>query len=340
MTHPKRILGIDIGGANLKLADDRGHTRSRSFALWRHPDQLADQLCEAISFFENPTSIAVVMTGELTDCFVDRIEGVAHIVAHVRTAAKKCKIPSTHFYGVDGRFRESVCIDKEADLLAAANWHALANFVGREICSTGLLVDIGSTTTDIIPILSGRVATQAKTDYDRLTEGSLIYVGCQRTPVCAIVDCFEFRGKRCPVMNEVFATIDDARIVLKNEPEHPQDNESADGKPRSRSFATNRLARMIGLDRRTVSSGEAVPLAKQVMQNAIDRIDSSITKVLELHGLSTDTFVISGHGSDLLKPCKDKLRILLADQLGSSISRCAPSYAVARLLKGKQQPTI
>ena len=54
---------------------------------------------------------------------------------------------------------------RDADRIAAGNWHALANFVGKSFCSDGLLIDIGSTTTDIIPILQGAVATTARTDY-------------------------------------------------------------------------------------------------------------------------------------------------------------------------------
>ena len=61
---------------------------------------------------------------------------------------------------------------------------------------------------------AGFVATAAMTDHDRLLEGSLIYVGCRRTPVCALVDRLEFRGSASRVMNELFATIDDARLVL------------------------------------------------------------------------------------------------------------------------------
>ncbi|TWU37356.1 hydantoinase/oxoprolinase family protein [Novipirellula artificiosorum] len=326
-------LGIDVGGAHLKLADDRGNAHAVGFALWQHPEQLADRLRAAMGGFSNFEAIAVVMTGELADCFVDRAEGVRHIVDHVRVAAAAMGVVRVAFYGVDGRFRDSVCSENDLDLLAAANWHALASFVGHHVCRSGLLIDIGSTTTDIIPIVSGQVVTSALTDYDRLSEGSLVYVGCQRTPVCALCDSLTLRGRVTEVMNEVFSTIDDARIVLGLESEDRDDDTSADGKPRTKEFAANRLARMIGLDRRSVSLEDAEQLAKQVVASAKSRIASAIEVQRVRYPGAVPTMVLSGHGLDLLTLPRDLPTIMLPQRLGSGLSRCAPAYAVATLFE-------
>ena len=58
------------------------------------------------------------------------------------------------------------CVAIESPLLAAAsNWHALARFAGRYVPrGTGLLVDIGSTTCDIIPLVDGEPASGGRTD--------------------------------------------------------------------------------------------------------------------------------------------------------------------------------
>ena len=150
------IVGIDIGGANLKLASESKQAHSCFFPMWRRPETLKDSLCESLALFQDVSAIAVVMTGELADCFADRAEGVLHIVEHTRRAAAERDIPSCYFYGVDGLFREQVGTE-DVDLIAAANWHALASYVGQSITPNALLIDIGSTTTDIIPIRNGRV---------------------------------------------------------------------------------------------------------------------------------------------------------------------------------------
>ena len=49
-----------------------------------------------------------------------------------------------------------------------------------------LFVDIGTTTTDIIPIVGGVVVACGRTDPERLASGELLYTGAVRTPVEAI----------------------------------------------------------------------------------------------------------------------------------------------------------
>ena len=80
---------------------------------------------------------------------LDRAMGVEHIVSHTCRAAKGVGIDGVSFYGVDGRFRDPDDALRDVDLVAAANWHALASFVAKEIAPDAVLVDIGSTTTDM-----------------------------------------------------------------------------------------------------------------------------------------------------------------------------------------------
>ncbi len=328
-TSNRGIVGLDIGGANLKYADTSGVAFSRHFEMWRQPDRLAATIrADLTARFADCATLAVTMTGELADCFVDRAEGVEHIVRHVCDAAAMVGGKTVRFYGVDGEFRTAQRASLDVDLVAAANWHALASYVGREIASDAVLIDIGSTTTDIIPIQQGRVATLATTDHDRLREGSLVYVGCRRTPVCAIVDRLRFRGQEIAVMNELFATTDDARIILGYQGESADDHDSSDSKPRTREMAANRLARMIGLDRRRVTAEDAMELAMQVHLAATRRIRDAIARI----AIGKPLVVLSGHGDDLIEIPGGERVLRLADELGTELSRSAPSYAVAQLL--------
>ncbi|NND96053.1 MAG: tetrahydromethanopterin-linked C1 transfer pathway [Pirellulaceae bacterium] len=329
-----RTVGIDIGGANLKYADGDGFALARSFAMWRHPDKLAETIAGDLLACGTIDSLAVTMTGELADCFADREVGVRHIVEHTVQASRQCGIGSVHFYGVDGQFHDASEACEKVDLLAAANWHALANFVGTSVAASALLIDIGSTTTDIVPIVDGAVATDARTDYDRMLQGSLVYVGCRRTPVCALTSTLEFRGHVTGVMNELFATIDDARLVLGTVAQQAKDTDTADSMPRTKEFAANRLARMIGLDRRSVSVQDSRELAQQVVQAASDQIRAGVQRMLQLAPrLETDpVYVVSGHGGDLLQLADNSFSLSLAEMLGDEMSRCAPALAVAQLL--------
>jgi uncharacterized hydantoinase/oxoprolinase family protein len=135
-------------------------------------------------------------------------------------------------------------------------------------------------------------------------------------------------------MYEVFATIDDARMVLGTVPEDAGDNDTADGMPRTRDFAANRLARMIGLDRRTVSAADAQELARNVVLSAQRRLRESLQKISP-----TSLILISGHGQDLLDLGDHKTVLRLSEQLGSGVARCAPSYAVASLYRSERMAT-
>lgn len=321
------VIGVDIGGANLKYATSSGRARSTAYPMWRQPEKLAATLAENLNEFGKANQLAVTMTGELADCFVDRSQGVEHIVRHTCQAADQLGVEQVVFYGVDGRFRSADEAVLAVDMVAAANWHALASFVGQFVSPNSLLIDIGSTTTDIISVQNGQVATTSQTDFERLCEGSLVYVGCRRTPVCALVQELRFRGQVCRVMNELFATIDDARLLLGRTVENASEMDTADGKPRTIEFSIGRLARMIGLDQRTVSHTDAIDLAKQVMAAAKRETQNALNQV----GKNSDTIVISGHGQDLIDLPSASTIIQLSETLGEQISRCAPSYAVARL---------
>ncbi len=342
-----RTIGIDIGGANLKYVCTDGRAASYSFAMWKRSSELASTLAEHLAEFSPADSWAVTMTGELADCFVDRRAGVEFIVDAANQAAEtfsrairavqpRADKPDLVFYGVDGRFYPAVHAKASFEWIAASNWHALASQVASTIVPEGVLIDIGSTTTDIIPLARGRVATESKSDYDRLVEQSLVYIGCRRTPVCGLVRNLLFQSENrvtaSRVMNECFATIDDARLVLGIEPESPLDLDTSDGGPRTIQRAANRLARMIGRDQTNVSIGEARSLASQILDAARQEVRTAFEAIDSRGG----TIVLSGHGHDLFDIPEGRSVVDLAIELGAEISRCRAAWAVAQLRSGSR----
>ena len=151
-------LGLDIGGANLKAANAAGWAHSTPFALWRNRDGLAEALAGLLAIAPEAQRLAVTMTGELCDCYRTKTEGVRHILSAVREVADSREV---FVYLTDGRLVTSSEAHDEPLLAAASNWRAIAEFACRFVANgDALLIDIGSTTTDIIPISarSGRCA--------------------------------------------------------------------------------------------------------------------------------------------------------------------------------------
>src|SRR6478609_2182952 len=177
-------LGVDIGGANLKAANAAGWARSMPFALWRNPEGLTAALAELVASAPAFERLAVTMTGELCDCYRSKAEGVAKILASVREVAVKRYVS---VYLSDGGCVSIPTASERPWLAAASNWRAIAELACRCIAGQdALLIDIGSTTADIIPIANGRVAAQGRTDTDRLLTGELVYGGVGRTRICAV----------------------------------------------------------------------------------------------------------------------------------------------------------
>ncbi len=66
------VLGLDIGGANLKAAHADGTARSVAFPLWRTPELLADRLRALIESFAPVAQLALKMSVDLADCFATK----------------------------------------------------------------------------------------------------------------------------------------------------------------------------------------------------------------------------------------------------------------------------
>ncbi|TWT97477.1 Hydantoinase/oxoprolinase [Neorhodopirellula pilleata] len=299
--------------------------------MWKRHAELAKVLADDIATLGTFAALAVTMTGELADCYNSRRDGVAAIVTSVEQAASSLEITSVGFYGTDGRFHDAHQATQNWSRVAASNWHALAQWVADEVAPDGLLIDIGSTTTDIVLIRDRKIQTQARTDMERLADDSLVYVGCRRTPVCALVGSLSFRGQSIAVMNELFATIDDARLCLGQQAEDPGDRETADGKPRDRPHAVARLARMIGLDGDEVNEAEVRAWSSQIVRSATDRISAAIGRWAPGDSIP---WILSGHGQDLLSISKNTPKVDLRSRWTPEVSRVAPAWAVAGLLEG------
>jgi len=326
-------LGLDIGGANLKAADGRGWARSVPFALWREPAGLARAIGELLEAAPPAEHLAVTMTGELCDCFRTKAEGVRHILDAVDKASAGRDV---WIYLVNGQLVAHDEAREKPQLAAASNWHALANFACRfiEESERGFLIDIGSTTTDIVPLASGRPVPLACSDTERLVAGELVYTGVGRTPICAVVKSLPWRGRDCPVAAELFATTADAYVMLGDLPERPEAAGTADGRPLTLEYSRERLARMICADRTLFSPADAMNAAHAIRNAQLTQLRNALFQVIERQPQSPGPYIVSGTGEFLARlliaECHSSAtRISLGDRLGPAVSGCAPAHALA-----------
>jgi probable H4MPT-linked C1 transfer pathway protein len=327
-------LGLDIGGANLKAALGAGWARSSPFQLWRDPDRLVEALRQLIEGAPPFNGFAVTMTGELCDCFTSKDEGVRYILSAVDALAGSKEVC---VYLVDGRFVSPQQASELSLLAAASNWRALAQFACRWAEGrNAVLIDMGSTTTDIIPIVNGQVAAKGLTDTQRLGNRELCYSGVGRTPVCAVVQSVLWGGVDYPVAAELFATTADAYVVLGDIPEQARASWTADGRPLTRANSMQRLARQFCADSSELKDEHLQQIALAVRVAQLRQIEQGITNVIARMGAEPDLLLLSGAGEFLVRGAvQNRLGscpvLTLSDKIGPVASACAPAYAVAIL---------
>jgi probable H4MPT-linked C1 transfer pathway protein len=326
---PLRVLALDIGGANLKAAHSAGTARSAPFELWRQPSGLAAALRTLIESFPEFDCLAVTMTGELCDCFPSRREGVVQILDSVAFVGDWLAKP-VRVWRTDGRLVDLDEARGEPLLCAAANWLPLATYAGRLAPSgAALLIDIGSTTTDIIPIHNGIPVPAGRTDTQRLRSGELVYTGVKRTPVCALL------GDRGAA--EWFATTQDVYLLLGHLAEQPDDQSTADGRPATAVCAHARLARMICSDAETLSREEAEGLAQEICDRQVAIVEEALNQVAARLPQPPQRVILSGSGEFLA--CQVLARsapaigeiISLKSRIGAEASEAACAFALAQL---------
>src|SRR5665647_744731 len=223
------MIGIDVGGANLKVV--RGKSVYIHYCpLWENAPitRLLDQYNT-----EPDEPAAVVMSGELADCFENKMEGITFIVNAVKNA-----FPSARVYGTDGQFH-----DHAVPRLAAANWLASADYL-RAGYPDAVLLDIGSTTADIIPLTSF-ATLKGLTDLRRLQKGFLIYTGMLRGNIAALLQSVTLDRVATPVSSEYFAASADAHLVLGHIFPGQYSCDAPDKKEKTRAAALRRLARVV-----------------------------------------------------------------------------------------------
>ena len=296
------MIGIDIGGANLKVVDDAG-VHIHYCPLWQGAP-LADLLEPYAG------SAAVVMSGELADCFASKIEGIRWIVGTVQGV-----IPGAAFYGTDAAFHTRPVPD-----LAAANWLASADYL-REEYADAVLLDVGSTTADVIP-LNCFESLKGLTDTRRLQKQYLVYTGMLRTNVATLLSSVTLDGTVTPVSTEYFAASADAHLVR---PHRSADYAcpAPDNGEKTVDAALRRLARVVCADIDEIGKSGALQVARQFWEVQRRVIVRAVGRAL--FQSDAGRVITAGIGADLF--ARELGGVTLTQELGE-VSDALPAYAV------------
>jgi probable H4MPT-linked C1 transfer pathway protein len=196
-----------------------------------------------------------------------------------------------------------------------------------------LLVDIGTTSTDIIPLVGAEPMTVGRTDPERLLSGELVYTGALRTPVEAVSRAVPLWGGLCPLAAERFALIGDVYLWLGALEADDYTVATPDGRPTTREFAGERLARAVCADAEMLDEEAVGTIARALAEAQVLLVADAVRRARVRHPRIT-TAVVTGLGDFIAAEAarRQGLEVShLADRIGDA-ARTAPAAAVAWLL--------
>ena len=337
-------IGWDIGGAHLKVAsiDQYGaviFAKQLATPLWKGLDSLEEAMSKIQNeILDRSVRHTFTMTAELADTFKDRDSGVKAITHFLGS-----HFDEEHYLLYAGK--KGLIKANQADIhitdIASANWHATASFVAQHT-DEGVLIDIGSTTTDIIPFASGQMINTSYTDYERLRHNELVYTGIIRTPVMAVVNKMLCEGQWQNIAAENFSTMADIYRLTGELNEHDDMMPTADNADKTQSDSARRLLRMVGLDLYNENNiDSATDMAKQVATTQLEKINESLVKVLSRTEVKKTNCLIGAGAGRFLVPKlaeKNNLRYIDFTDLLSypegdeyKVLSCAAAVSVAQL---------
>ncbi len=326
-----KALAWDIGGANIKrlLLDSSANAVSSDvfyFPMWQRKADLEDFLRKKNI---KADIVGVTMTAELCDVFGSKGEGVRYIVGICEKVFK-----SPYYLSIDGKLQRKDEIDDYL-ALAASNWAASIKYLEAKY-KRGMLLDVGSTTTDIVPFGYPELKDflRGATDLERLRKGFLVYTGILRTPVSAIVHRVPLREGFTRVSSEIFAISADVYNVLGLLDHYRCTTPDGGGKTPQDSM--RRLARLLCADIGELTEEEIRYICDYVYQKQAGDIAEALKEVNEGYGLKKPRVYVCGSGVTLgMRACKiarlDAVNLAEATDAYDNI----PCLGIAEMLIGK-----
>ncbi|MHA2287609.1 MAG: hydantoinase/oxoprolinase family protein [Promethearchaeota archaeon] len=287
------VVGLDIGGANTKAALVRfknseiieSFSSIEYFPFWEKtlneiPNMLkriVDNLLASNHLkLKNIEFIAITITAELSDAFQTKIEGILTILDALEQVFEK---GSMFFINNKKEFIDFNQATSDPLSIAATNWVSTSLFIGKFVPKC-ILIDSGSTTIDVIPILNSVPIAKGTNDIERIINHELIYTGGLRTTIPSITHFVPYKDQTIRISFEKFALVSDVHRILKNISEAEYINDTADNRSKSINDCYARLARVLCMDLDSISIKDLDVIAQYIYDKQIEIISNEIQTFL------------------------------------------------------------
>ena len=297
------LLGWDIGGANIKVCVFNSDKKiiqmhKKNLNIWNDFSDINFFFNTVLNLYKDyDIKSFITITAESCDNFKDRNEGIISILSECdkNIVGKKYYYTNKNIY-VD--YKEAV---NDTSKLFSTNWILTSNFLNASN-KIDLIIDVGSTTTDII--FKNINIDNNINDYKRLTNKTLLYAGVIRTPLPMLTDEVLYRSNYTSLVREVFATTGDIFNVLGDINFIDHNYVGSDNLQFTLENSLIRLSRVIGLDYDQSDKKNIIEIAYNIKKLFMKKIINNVNYIFDnkIEGLVISSI---GEGSFLVRDmCK------------------------------------
>ena len=293
------IFGIDIGGVNIKItrvnqANGNLKVNSRFFRF----DKRTEMIEKLVSSAPHPDIVVITQTISACRRFFSSLkEGTYYIIDLTeKLFGEKVRYPSLSYRLYSPEEAKKHYLD-----VSCRNWAAtcyLASYL--DLFEEGLVIDCGTISTDIIPVLNSTPVTLDDNDhiYTRLKTGELFWSGLYSTHLHWISNTIFLDGEEFRVKPTAKAMIFDAYVVLGIvSPEETAVNISFES-------CVDRMLDTIAADRELLTVNDAKKIAQFFVEKQREKTKIAIEKVLSdanrKYKTNLKVAAIAGAGKDII----------------------------------------
>ncbi len=335
MKYDLTIMGLDIGGANTdcsiyQLKDGNAElltSKKEYLPMWQKKDHLEDCLTKFKEDYHVDVVVATT-TAELSDGYKSKREGILDITKKVMNIFEGQTVKFVTFQGL----KDYEYVTNNPLEMAAANWIATTQLISK-IKDNCIFMDMGTTTTDIIPIKNRKEAATGHSDLERLCSGELVYTGMLRTNVATITHEIPVNNNVATVSSELFATTADVHLILNNITRNEYTCPTSDDEDKIPTSCKRRLARVVCADLDMLDDDEIKSIAEYVEKMQIRQIENALKKVCRANDVE-DVVITNYANADICKKAADNLKLnvgSLNDYLEGDFLNVSPTLGCVQM---------
>ena len=297
------VLGLDIGGNHSKftLLKKKGDTfvcDAGCVALGPGAPTLFDVLKNLSRDAGDNVDAIGVITSYPAGLSLTYEEGLSFTIKQMlRVFPEEC----IYIADFSGSLHRIYDLEVEDPFIFSATNFFGSGKIGTHLMEEGIVIDTGSTSTDILAIKHGKISLMGP-DNKRLKRhlvGEMNWLGVLATPLSLVSRYVPFKGRMVPISQGDFYISDVFNMLY---PEKLKSISKMYGRPlpdSSRSYYN--ITKSINLDPSYVSQTEAYTMARYILAKAQSILRDSLFLLLSYHNFSIEDtpFLIMGVGKDI-----------------------------------------